>query len=74
VTSWKAFVTTSAVAFGLGLFLGYPVGMLSMKWTADGELRSLREQGKKLEHDGKVCCDAAYVAIKYRPDCDEVKP
>lgn len=62
---WVAWVGSVVVAF----IFGGAFGTLTMKWSAEAELRSLRAQSHELANSGKVCCDAAYVAIKYRPDC-----
>jgi hypothetical protein len=62
---WLACVGSAVVAF----IFGGAFGTLTMKWSAEAELRSLRAQAQELAKSGKVCCDAAYVAIKYRPDC-----
>ncbi len=53
--------------FAIGAFLGFAVGMTHM----NSELRTLRGQVTQAAEDGKVCCDAAYVAIRYRPECGE---
>ncbi len=67
---WIAWGGSCLVAF----IIGGAVGALNQKWSSDGELRTLRGQAHQAAADGKVCCDAAYVAIKYRPDCAGVKP
>lgn len=67
---------TIAVTFiGVVAFmLGGAIGSLSMRWTVVDELHDLRAKLATANKDGKVCCDAAYVAIKYRPDCGEGEP
>jgi hypothetical protein len=72
--STKATTVLGICCVALGLFFGYPIGMLHMKWTIDADVRGLRAAATESAKAGKVCCDAAYVAIKYRPECPEVKP
>lgn len=63
-------VLGAAIFWGVVLFcLGGASGSLTMKWAHDDELRTLRAQTHELASSSKVCCDAAYVAIKYRPEC-----
>lgn len=67
--------TAAALALAIcTFFIGAGVGVLTEKWCATDELRTLRAQTHELASSGKVCCDAAYVAIRYRPGCPEVKP
>lgn len=71
----RALYISGAVCFVLGFCLGAPLGLLHMKWAVDSELRDLRAKLITANKDGTACCNAAYVAIKYRPDCHaEAKP
>lgn len=58
MNQWKTFVIGSLTAFGLGAFIGYPIGMLSMKWTMQDAINESRSDARK-------CCESAYVLQKY---------
>ncbi len=67
-TGFAIFCTISAFLIGGG------IGCLTTKRGSADELRDLRANLAKANAEGKVCCNAAYVAIKYRPDCEGAKP
>lgn len=72
MTYWADRVGFYVLGGLLCFILGGAFGTLTMKWTVDGELRSLRQQNHELADNARKLAAAAYVCMDHcgTPTCE----